>query len=320
MRTVYALLSLIICFGPALPANAQRHADPAVERRFFEHYRAKNYRAAFTLADSLAQTDTTLSPAFVLRGIAHEGAGRLEKASEDYVQAIRLDPMNMEAFNAAGMLLYSLQRYEEAERILSLALARIPAEDSNYYSLINNRGGTYLMRRQWEAAYADFSEALKLQPNDVGLLTNISITLFEGGRPDEGMDMLMRLYRQDTTSVGAISNLAYRHGEAGRYAEAIRFCDKAIALSKDEGVLGLAYSNRSHARTKSGDPTGGLADAEQGIRYYPGNSYVYRNKALALLSLGRKAEACAALDFAAKQGFATTYGGEVTELRAKHCR
>jgi len=316
---ITALLTCIV--ATASTARAQRAADTAIERRFFDLTRAKSSRAALRLADSLVRVDERWARAHLLRGYAHQLLENWDEAESSFREAMRLDPQDMDAYNAAGLLAYSMQRFEESEQYYTLGLSRIRADDTMYFFMINNRGTSHLMRRQWDAAYADFSHALKQRPNDVPLLTNAATALLESGRAKEGMDILLRLYNQDSTNINVVGNLAYRFGEMGKYTEAVRFGNRVLALAdpEDEVALGLAYSNRSYARTQSGDPRGGLEDAEKGIRYYPGNSYVYRNKALALLALRRKREACEALEFAARQGFATSYGAEVDELREKHC-
>lgn len=313
------LLTFLFCCG-VWPAFAQSQIDTVLLDRLQRHMHAGDYPGVLSLTDSLVRMDSSLAMPWAMRGFARLELERYDEALADAQQLIREWPQEPWGYRIAATAHYQLFQHAEAERMYTGLLRVTPIDDTGYCSILNARAATRAYQQKWDAVLQDFNQAIQLCPqNAPGYLVNMSLAYYGGGRADEGLRILERLYAEDSTNPYAISHLAFRYDEKGRYKEALPFCDRAVATAPDERALGYAYSNRAHTRLGLGDTKGALADVELGIRHCPLNSYVYRNKALILLALHRTAEACDVLEKAQELGFALSYGDEVSKLQAMHC-
>jgi len=81
---------------------------------------------------------------------------------------------------------------------------------------------------------------------------------------------------------------AARHFYRGRYGDAVRLCEQAVAADPD---YGRGYMGKSISLAQLGDAEAGLAAAREGIRRDPGYALVYTAAALCLHRLGRDDDA-----------------------------
>ena len=98
----------------------------------------------------------------VNRGILHMREGRFDMALRDYSISARIQPDLADAQVNRGAALYGLRRYEEAMAALNIGVNadNVKAKAVAYY----NRGLTNEKLGDVEAAYYDFREALKINP------------------------------------------------------------------------------------------------------------------------------------------------------------
>ena len=93
-------------------------------------------------------------------GRYYEGQARFEQAINAYREAIRRDPLMVEAYTALGTSLAAQQRYDEAIRQFQAAIVLAP----NAAHLHNNLGYAYLLSGQTEQAVKALEEAQRLDP------------------------------------------------------------------------------------------------------------------------------------------------------------
>ena len=106
--------------------------------------------------------------AFYNRGLTYRNIGQLEKALNDFNQAIVLDPRFVVAFNNRGLTYRDIGQLDKALNDFNQALALNP----QYAVAFNNRGATYKDMGQLEKALNDFNQALALNPQYVNALLN----------------------------------------------------------------------------------------------------------------------------------------------------
>ena len=106
------------------------------------------------------ETQQDLAKDFSNRGTAYGRKGQLDRAIEDFDQAIRLNPNYAAAFNnrgsaysAKGDLDGAIADYNEAIRL-----------DPKIAAAFNNRGFAYSWKGDLDRAIADHSEAIRLNP------------------------------------------------------------------------------------------------------------------------------------------------------------
>ena len=153
ISTLAAALFGLLALSP--PAQAQWNNDAEKCSKDEVTYRQKIHYC--TLALSSGQlSQVNMANTYFNRGVAYDGHGELEKAVEDFSQAIALKP-----------------------------------EDADFYL---NRGVSYLELGEGEKGVADFDKAVELRPEDPGLRFNRGVLLEQLGRPDAAREDYVRAY------------------------------------------------------------------------------------------------------------------------------
>ena len=145
-------------------------------------------------------------------------------------------------------------QYQEAERLLTEALASATLPVSTQISALGNRGIARWRLSNPHAAIDDFNAALRLSPEEAMIYNNRGNVLLE-----------------------------LRH-----YAEAAKDFGQAIALSP---AYGQAYNNRGNARFLLGDYAGAIADYTRAVTLMPANAVPFNGRGKAQLALKRPAAA-----------------------------
>lgn len=113
--------------------------------------------ADYTQAIALDPLDADL---YLSRGHLHRKWNhRNDLATEDFAQAVRLRPADLQALYALGMARFMQADYDGAIEILSRAIGIHPG-DGRYY---NGRGQSYLRKGNREKALRDFRKACELR-------------------------------------------------------------------------------------------------------------------------------------------------------------
>jgi tetratricopeptide (TPR) repeat protein len=104
-------------------------------------------------------------------GRYYEGQARFEQAINAYREAIRRDPLMVEAYTALGTSLAAQQRYDEAIRQFQAAVVL----ESHAAHLHNNLGYAYLLSGQTEQAVKALEEAQRLDPAHARSADNLRV-------------------------------------------------------------------------------------------------------------------------------------------------
>lgn len=101
--------------------------------------------------------------AFTFRGWAYSHDGRYDKAIEECMQAIELDPGYGNPYNDIGTYLIEIGEYDEAERWLlkALEVERYETPHFAHYNL----GRVFERQGKWFEAIAEFKKAYADEPN-----------------------------------------------------------------------------------------------------------------------------------------------------------
>lgn len=104
--------------------------------------------------------------AFYNRGIAYRNRGQLDRALDDYDQALRLRPAFADAWNDRGVAERLKGNNERAIADFSEAIRLNP----DYAAAWFNRGGAWASIGRLDLAIADFNRTLALEPGDADAL------------------------------------------------------------------------------------------------------------------------------------------------------
>ena len=145
-------------------------------------------------------------------------------------------------------------QYQEAERLLTEALASGALPVPTQIAALGNRGIARWRLSNPHAAIDDFNAALKLSPEESMIYNNRGNVLLE-----------------------------LRH-----YEEAVKDFTQAIVLAPG---YGQAYNNRGNARFLLGDSAGAIADYTKAVTLMPANAAPFNGRGKAQLALKRPAAA-----------------------------
>ncbi|HWY38488.1 MAG TPA: tetratricopeptide repeat protein [Bacteroidia bacterium] len=110
------------------------------------------------------ELDAAVADPYFYRGNMFFGRNDFTHALADYKKATELNPGYAQAFYNMGVCYNSLQNFTEAETVLTRSLNLQPNEFT--YQV---RANTYFYTKQYVKAIADYSGALKLNPNMPGV-------------------------------------------------------------------------------------------------------------------------------------------------------
>ena len=139
-----------------------------------------------------------------VRGQAHINAGRHLEALQCYLKVIEIVPNSWDAGFKCGVLLFELQRYEEALSFLD----RCQKQQPDHATTIYMRARTLRMLRRFEEAIELSEQAEVLAPGDPDVFNNSGIILHCLCRDTDAVDRFDRAVLLRPHFVDAIINKA----------------------------------------------------------------------------------------------------------------
>jgi tetratricopeptide (TPR) repeat protein len=276
-----------------------------------------------------------LARAFKTRGDAYGAANQTISATSDYDEAIRLWPAFADAHNSRGNVYFREGEYDKSIAAYSEALRH----DSQRVVFFSNRANAHANLGSIPAAIEDLGAALKIQP-DKGLIVRRGQLLFRNHEPEAALADFSEAMRLDPRFVGAMLDRAIVRGVKGDLEGALADVNAAIDLEPGNAEL---FNVRAMTYAKTGDVSKAIADLNlaialnprlarawinrgdiyrnerrfdsaisdysQALRLEPRNAEIYNARGLSLQAVGRIDESIADLDEAIKldHRFAAAY-------------
>ncbi len=255
----------------------------------------KTRQAALQDINKALELNPKNSTAYLVRGYIYELEGIHDKAVADYRSSLALNPNNQfvkdklakaEKEYARSLMMKALETniragylaerdairaaklYQEA---IDLCTKSIELDKSNYRTW-ETRGSTYRYLKNYNAAIADFNEALRLKPDDAGTLIERAQTFLEQGKVSLALadyeKVIAMPVNRDTEYY--ITNALIGRGkirlDAGQLDSAIADFDKVISINdKHTG----AYFHRGQAYAKKKNKVQAIADFRKALELYP---------------------------------------------------
>lgn len=189
--------------------------------------------------------------------------------------------------------------WQNAETLWNDTIAKYPGRIADAY---NNRGFYYYNDVQrYDAALADFDQAIALNPNVSKVWVNKGNVLAAMGRNDSSLVAFDRAIALKPDFADAWNNRGALKLQMGDNAGAVADCSRAIELDPNHRD---AFANRSLAHVNLGQFDGAVEDSRRAVQLQPGRPDNYLQLgtiAFALTKLGRYGESVAAFDQAIAQ-------------------
>ncbi|MDX1585109.1 MAG: protein kinase [Balneolaceae bacterium] len=192
----------------------------------------KQVKKALDIDDELPAVKLTM-------GIVHLTAGELEKAIEQFNDAITLEPKYVEAYLSLAKAFEEQDRYEKAEETYKKAISLQP----DFYRGYNQLGSFYLNHGQYQKAIEQFLHVAELTPDNPHIYSNLGVYFMLLGQAEQATQNFKKSLSIDTT-YAAVSNFGSLMFNQGQYSEAVHLYRKALQLSPNDyriwGNLALA--------------------------------------------------------------------------------
>lgn len=252
--------------------------------------------------------DPNHAAAYDNRGVLRVQLGRVAAAIEDFEQATRLAPDNI---NSQRNLAKALSKAGRAATEPLAAIARLKPNDpqarfelaaalaacgrtaeaiSEYQQVLRlnpNSAETYVNLSQLHSGSGNFAEAarcarkaLELKPAFAEAYLNLGSALAKRGESSAAIAALHEAQRLKPELPEIYNNLGIALADEQRFEEAIGQYGRAIAIRAGNAD---ALYNRGIAQLKSGDPGAAIQDFDQAIAVKPDYAEAHHNRAAALL-------------------------------------
>ncbi|MBO1349641.1 MAG: tetratricopeptide repeat protein [Hormoscilla sp. GUM202] len=245
-------------------------------------YFLKQYPEALASVDKAIAIEPKDSILYFLQGEILIQLELYAEAVEAYSQVIKIKPYPF-AYFQRGYARGKLGDYKGAIADYSQALKIIP-DDAKAYG---NRGISRHKLGDYKGAIADYNRAIKINPNDANAYYSRGVARDEL-RDHKGAiadyNIAIKINPDDAETYYKRGNASYKLGE---YQEAIADFNRAIKIKPDYAEV---YVNRGTARRELGDKQGAIADFSKAIEINS-DPLAYAKRGLLYEELGDKQKA-----------------------------
>jgi WD40 repeat protein len=224
------------------------------------------------------------------RGHAYRELGGHDKAIRDFSEALKRDPADDQARLERANAHLRLRHWDAAIADLTESIDGITVPDTRHARLYNDRGIAKLQVNRAGEAVADFSEALRLDPQNLAAFINRGNCHLRLEQWDKAIADLSRAVELDGKNASVRTSLGWAYFGKKDLSRAIAAYDEA--LQADPRWV-WAFHNRAQAFAARGDWLKALSDFDQAIRLVPGNFGFYLNRGNVQAELGNWPKAAA---------------------------
>jgi tetratricopeptide (TPR) repeat protein len=209
-------------------------------------------------------------------GTAHLQGGRLQQAEMAYRRALDMAPNHPDALHHLGLLLYRLNRLDDAMTMISRAIEQAPASPFYWFNLgvvtqkaarpdeairayrqavtlnprhleaWSNLGNVLKDRGALPESIEAYQQALALNPSHADTHNNLGVALKEQGSMERALASYRQAIQLKPTHIEALNNLGLALMETGMLKEAIASFTQALTIMpgylKALYNLGIAWS------------------------------------------------------------------------------
>jgi tetratricopeptide (TPR) repeat protein len=319
------LLAIAALFLLAMALQAQTSTE--FKEKAIKEINREKFDKAIEYLDKAIAIAPDSADYYYLRGCVNYALHDNKAGASDFETAVKTEPDNYRHYYSIAQFYYYNRMFYEAEDYYTGALKLSGLHDTIKYGLHLNRSGALHSVRDFDGAYKDLMVCYMLDSTKSSVQVNISNIFRDKGDMALAEKWLLKADKTEPNNVVINNNLGYFYIQERSYEKAVKYLDFVIAKADEhpnimerKEIRGYAYSNRGFCNFKLGNIKKALADFEQGIKYCPENSYVYKNRALLYIDQKKLKEACGDLTIATALGFTEMYGDEVDKLSAKYCR
>ena len=207
--------------------------------------------------------DASAIRALLNEGTAHLQGGRLQEAEGAYRRALDLAPNHPDTLHHLGLLLYRLNRFDEAITTISRAIEQAPA--SPLYSF--NLGVVAQKAARPDEAIRAYRQAVTLNPRHLEAWINLGNVLKDRGALPESIEAYQQALTVNPSHADTHNNLGAAFKEQGEMERALASYRQAIHVKPTHVE---ALNNLGLALMETGSLQEAIASFTQALTIMPG--------------------------------------------------
>ena len=205
-----------------------------------------DYKQAIAVYDEIPEGSVFARRAQVRKALNLEALGQKDKALALLDAIAAKNPTDATALITKGDMERDAKNYSAAADTYSAAIARTEPLDAQDWPLLYARGISYERGGEWTLAEADFTRALKLQPDQPDVLNYLAYSwLTMGKNLNQAREYLETASEQRPDDAHIIDSVGWALYLAGDFKGAVEKFERAVELMPDDVTvndhLGDAY-------------------------------------------------------------------------------
>ena len=186
-------------------------------------YQEKDYKGAaraFRGAIALSPSSSFTKDAAKYLAMSELQLGHVDKAIKAYEKSIELNPDSDEPHVDLAKLLFTQEKYKEAEQHYAKAVELNP-DAVNYYSLAQAQ----LFQDKFTKAEASMNTVLQLEPDDPNSYYGMGLVLSKQGRHEKAIEYFETAIESKRDFYDAYAEIGFAYADLGRMEDAERILD-----------------------------------------------------------------------------------------------
>ena len=230
--------------------------------------------------------------ALLIEGSGHLRGGRLQEAERAYRLAPEMAPEHPEALHQLGLLLYRLNRFDDAITTISQAINHAPSSPLFWFNL----GFVAQKAARADEAIRAYRQAVALNPKQLDAWINLGNVLRDRGNLPESIDAHHKALALNPSHADTHNNLGVALKEQGQMPRAIASYRQAIQLKPGHVE---ALNNLGLALMETGSLNEAIDSLTQALTIMPGYLKALYNLGIAWSRAGEHEKAVDCLQQAA---------------------
>jgi len=243
------LLAFILFFVLSLQLVAD-DSEPGVAayNRGVEALDKKDYDKAIQEFTEAIRLDPKQVNGFIYRGIAYSNKQNLDKAIDDFTEAIRLDAQMANAFYWRGTSYSKKKQFDKAIDDFTEAIRLDPKSANAFWG----RGKAYASKHDDDKAIDDFTKAIRLDPKNASTFYERGVGNASKHDDDKAIDDFTKAIRLDPKYPNAYGYLAWLLATCPKEKlrdgkRAVKLATKACELTESKVAVHLATLAAAYA-------------------------------------------------------------------------
>ena len=258
-------------------------------KRFYIDGSIENAIKDFNQAIELNPDDLNI---YKVRGDAKSKLGDYKGAIDDYNHVLKQNPADLEIQKKLDEIkqmlevkILEVQSRKDDTVVRTITRTFIESEPSSGdFSNFYERGNEKSAKGDYAGAIEDFTQAIKLKPDDTQALSSRASAKERIADYTGAIEDYTNIIGYNPNNASAYIQRAQLRLKLKNFIGAIEDYNQALKLKPDDSYF--IINSRGRAKLESGNHTGAIEDFTEAIKLQPNDTYGYNNRGLAKRKLG----------------------------------